>query len=279
MLQNYNVSNGTKLPAKITYCKYQSVEDNPSGDPTVRVFIDGFSAGTMSPGESFEIPYAIGELRFETIDPALRAIFRAGIVRVLSTVQTISGNVTIGDGLVSIAESIEYSASLAREYVAQIPGPVNVAIGSTTQQSVAYGVFNPGTTAKKFRSISMVPTAQTTASDVALFGFDTVVTGGGDPKTLYQSTNKLTGAASASGPGEMTPYSVTGVAGAWVGGFTGFSVKAFLRRGQLTNPAGFPVDYESDGSIYIPPNHGILMLMFHNGAAINPVFGAAHFER
>lgn len=97
MLQNYNVSNGTKLPAKITYCKYQRADVNPTGDPTVRVFIDGFSAGTMSPGESFEIPYAIGELRFETIDPALQAIFRAGIVRVLSTVQTIDGQVTVSD--------------------------------------------------------------------------------------------------------------------------------------------------------------------------------------
>ncbi len=99
MLKPYDVFNGTIITLNASFVLYDSAVINPTGDPALKVFIDQQYAGLMSPGESFEIPYNIRELRFEAIDPDLRALVRAGIVKVLSKETTITGAVAISNSL------------------------------------------------------------------------------------------------------------------------------------------------------------------------------------
>lgn len=274
MLQNYNVSNGTKLPAKITYCKYQSVDANPTGNPTVRVFIDGFSAGTMAPGESFEIPYTIGELRFETVDPDLRAIFRAGIVRVLSTVQTI-------DGVVEVSGTIEKSAADGMEYGTDM-APFAITLGLPNPKVVAVGIINQTSTPQKVRRLEMSNTLPMSFVDVVLSSFTSLNTGANNA-FFSVVFNKLTGNDYFPGNGDfqndVRPFSYNASYGDLSGLFTGIDQKGVFSY-VGSSVANQKIEFESDGSVYVPPNH-VLMIRGRcdASATAGTVYGSASWAK
>lgn len=177
MLKPYNVIDGTIIALNASFVLYDVANVNPSGDPGMKVYIDENYVGIINPGESFEIPFAIRQLRFDTIDPALQAVVRAGVVKVVSRETTITGAVVVS-GTVAVSNTLNVNPTIYDKTLAALSGK---SCGATRTYSQTPALFSEhffflpvGSTVKALVSgIQFIGDLSTVSIDVEKFTFVT----------------------------------------------------------------------------------------------------------